>query len=275
MTYPLVPGSVGDYPVRVGSMLLTLVDPHPGYERAYNRWYERDHFYAGCLIGPYLLAGSRWVATRELKDLRWPRGSTVADPWDAGSYVAIYWIEQDHYQDWDAWALPQVKALYADGRGFAERSHVHTVMFDLVGAGYRDVDPVPVDVALDRAYDALVAVWLDARDGNGAGLHDAIATGPLAELLAGSCIEIGSSWVPREESKAAAGRNSPMPLGSAAGGDARVCQLFFVTGDVRASLPAFRTYTDRLAAEGLAEVLLVAPFVSTVVGTDTYVDQLW
>ena len=28
MTYPLEAGGVGDYPVRVGSMLLTMVDPH-------------------------------------------------------------------------------------------------------------------------------------------------------------------------------------------------------------------------------------------------------
>ena len=33
--------------VRLGSMLFTLVEPHRGHEVAYNRWYERDHFYAG------------------------------------------------------------------------------------------------------------------------------------------------------------------------------------------------------------------------------------
>ena len=64
--YPLTAGGVNDYPVKVGSMLLTLVDPERGYERAYNRWYERDHFYAGCLIGPYLFSGARWVAPRAL-----------------------------------------------------------------------------------------------------------------------------------------------------------------------------------------------------------------
>ena len=36
-----------DVPIEIGSMLLTLVDPEPGHEVAYNRWYERDHFYAG------------------------------------------------------------------------------------------------------------------------------------------------------------------------------------------------------------------------------------
>ena len=56
--------------VRLGSMLFTLVEPHRGFEVAYNRWYERDHFYAGCMVGPWLFAGRRFVATRALKDLR-------------------------------------------------------------------------------------------------------------------------------------------------------------------------------------------------------------
>ena len=73
MAYPLDVGGVEDYPVKVGSALITMVDPNPGYENAYNRWYERDHFYAGCMIGPFLFAGSRWVATRPMKDARWPQ----------------------------------------------------------------------------------------------------------------------------------------------------------------------------------------------------------
>ena len=54
----------------LGSALFTLVEPHQGHEVAYNRWYERDHFYAGCMVGPWLFAGRRWVCTRDLKDLR-------------------------------------------------------------------------------------------------------------------------------------------------------------------------------------------------------------
>src|SRR4051812_36369545 len=99
LTYdPLAVGGVADYPVKVGSMLLTLVDPNKGFERAYNRWYERDHFYGGCMIGPNCLAGSRWVAPRALKDERWPRADgSVATPWDAGSYVAVYFVEAGHH----------------------------------------------------------------------------------------------------------------------------------------------------------------------------------
>lgn len=274
MPYPLEPGGVDDYPVKVGSMLLTLVDPNPGYEKAYNRWYERDHFYAGCLIGPWLFAGSRWVATRQLKGLRWPRLDAVAQPWDAGSYVAVYFVERGHHDDHFAhWARKQVVELYQQGRGFSERRHIHTALFDHLGAVYRDDDPVPIELALDHGYPGLVALWLDARHGMAArDLHTRLAEGPLPKLLSGSAIEIVSSWTPsagEDEPK-----NVPMDLGTRAGGPERTAQLLFVSGDVRESLDGIRDYTSALEREDLADVRLVAPFFRTVIGTDTYVDQL-
>ena len=65
-------GGVTDDPIRIGTMLYTLVEPHRGHQVAYNRWYERDHFYAGCQIGAYNFAGARFVATAPLKGLRYP-----------------------------------------------------------------------------------------------------------------------------------------------------------------------------------------------------------
>jgi hypothetical protein len=166
-----------------------------------------------------------------------------------------------------------VHSLYASGRGFNERSHVHTVTFDYVGTTYRDPDPVPVELALDHHYAAIVGVWLDGRAGDAADLHGRLA-GPLKELLDGSQIEIASDWTPRPEFRNSRD-SAPMSLGSPGGQENRVCQLFFVDGDVRNSLPRFRDYTDRLAADGVADTLLVAPFLRTNVGTDDYVDQLW
>ena len=169
MAYPLDVGGIDDYPVRVGSMLLTMVDPNRGFERAYNRWYERDHYYEGCMVGPYLFAGSRWVAPRSLKDLRWPHTDHVASPWDAGSYVSIYWVQDRHHEDhFTKWAVPQVRWIYANGRGFAERRHIHTVLFNRLGVVYRDNDGVPLDLALDARYDGIVVLWLDADGGRSA-----------------------------------------------------------------------------------------------------------
>jgi hypothetical protein len=54
-----------------------------------------------------------------------------------------------------------------------------------------------------------------------------------------------------------------------------LCQLFFVTGDVRAPLERFHSYGQALEQARLARVQLVAPFWKTVPGTDRYVDELW
>lgn len=276
MAYPLDVGGVDDYPVKVGSMLLTMVEPHKGFERAYNRWYERDHFYAGCMTGPHQMAGSRWVATRDLKAMRWPDVSSVADPVDAGSYMAVYWVEEGHHARWDRWALERVRDLYARGRGFAARDHVHTATYDRLGVAYRDGDPVPVDLALDHHYPGLVAAWFDALGGADAAELSTVLLGDLVqELLGGSSIEIASSWAPRPELREGRAGLVPMDLGSPAGGSNRICQLFFVGGDVVSELPRFRRYAESIAASGLGEVVLVAPFVCSVVGTDKYVDELW
>ncbi|MYW02251.1 hypothetical protein [Streptomyces sp. SID3343] len=277
---PLAVGGVADYPVKVGSMLLTLVDPHRGFESAYNRWYERDHFYAGCMVGPHLFAGSRWVATRELKNLRTPAEApaqgAVAEPVDAGSYVGIYWVERGHHVDhFDTWARPQVKALYEDGRGFAERTHAHTALYDHVGTVYRDEDPVPVEVALDHGYDGIVAVWFDAVGGRDAAVLDGrLAAERTPALLRGSAFEIAASWTPSPGEDEARQRQ-PMPLGTAPGGPERLVQLLFCRGDVREALAGVRAYTDAVEEDGLAVTRLVAPFFRTVPGTDRHVADLW
>ena len=56
--------------VRLGSALFTLVEPHRGHEVAYNRWYERDHFYAGCMIGPWY-RGRRRCAPASSRTCAW------------------------------------------------------------------------------------------------------------------------------------------------------------------------------------------------------------
>jgi hypothetical protein len=133
---------------------------------------------------------------------------------------------------------------------------------------------VPIELALDHGYDGIVAAWFDGRDGRTArDLHAALAADHVPGLLAGSPIEIASSWTP------SAGENDekdvPMDLGSRAGGPERLLQLFFVKGDVRDAVKGLREYTDGIEAAGLADTRLVAPFFTTIVGTDTYVDQLW
>lgn len=72
--------ATGPYGVHPGHALITMVEPHPGHEYAYNRWYEDDHYYAYAMAMPWMYAGRRWVATRDLQLLRYPEKSAVAQP---------------------------------------------------------------------------------------------------------------------------------------------------------------------------------------------------
>ena len=118
-----------DYPVKVGTFLFTMVEPHPGHEVPYNRWYEHDHFYSGCLVGPNVFAGDRFVATRRLKDLRSTAANDMTPDPLTGSYLAIYWVLDGHHDEWNRWAVDQVNWLHANGRMFEERQHVHTLLY--------------------------------------------------------------------------------------------------------------------------------------------------
>ena len=45
--------------------------------------------------------------------------SRPGSPARDGSYVAIYWIHEDHYDDHVEWATEQVNWLYPNDRGYA------------------------------------------------------------------------------------------------------------------------------------------------------------
>lgn len=261
-----------DYPLRVGSMLLTMVDPTRGNEKAYNRWYERDHFYAGCMIGPYLFGGSRWVAPRSLKDLRFGDGTgQVADPIDKGSYVSIYWVEEGHHQDHFGWARTQVFELYKSGRGFMERVHAHTILADQPWTFYRDEDPVPIELAHDHRYEGLAIVAIDrAADATDADLIEFQRSTALPALMSDSPIAVASSWKPESREGEA-----PMDLGTDPGGPERQTQVFFLDEKPEASWNRFRAYAKAIDESGFGTVRWAGPFYPTIVGTDTYIDELW
>jgi len=276
MSEPEIWNWAADSEVAVGAMLYTLVDPHQGFESAFSRWYERDHFYGGCMIGPWILAGSRWVSTRRLKDLRFPADSGVAIPTDAGSYLATYWFHKGHEAEHLAWATPQVHALYANGRGFEQRTHAHTAIYFHQREFYRDADPVPVTLALDHRYAGLVSIHIDRADGV---KHPAVdewfeATGHALMLGDGSKFASAASWRPIIP-RIAEGQQAPMPLGSGPGTPARTMQLFFCETDPSEVWDQVRNYAAAFEASGLGTITLAAPFIPVIIGTDTYSDELW
>lgn len=256
-------------PIELGSMLFTLVQPHAGHEVAYNRWYERDHFYAGCMIGPWNFAAKRFVATKELKDLRYPSDSPIVPDLRTGSFLAMYWILKGHHEDWTRWGRKQVKVLIDADRMFPHRDHVHTQMYRFEWAVNRDPDGVPAELALDHPFQGLVAVWGEAKEGRDRSeVLDRYRTEEVPRMLAGSAAALCLCFVPY-----------PMPPGqpsnvpASEGDERRFLRLYFLDrppGDVWDA-----SFRPRDASrEDPADVLLASPFVPTIPGTDAYTDRL-
>ncbi len=252
-------------------MLFTMVDPHQGHEKEYNRWYERDHFYAGCMIGPWLFAGSRWVCTKALKELRFPEDSTIAKPSvQAGSFLAFYWIHADHHADHHAWANPQARALYQQNRGFNERTHVHTLMYSLDWVQYRDADPVPLELSPDHRFAGLVTVAIERNEGvdqaeTDAWFRDKYLPGFFKRSPVASC----ATWSPLPQGE------GPMNIPKVERPQLLDMQMYFIDTAAADVMPKFRKLAEDFAATGLGRIVFASPWLPTVVGTDTYTDQLW
>jgi hypothetical protein len=256
--------------VVLGSMLFTLVDPHRGHEIAYHRWYERDHFYAGCMIGPWFFAGRRWVATRDLKDLRigaeqGPDQEPLFGDDRAGSYLALYWVLKGRHKENTEWATRQVHWLHRNERMFPHRDHIHTLLYRYRGADRRDIDGVPPELALDHPFRGLAAVVVD-RPGDNEG-----ASPPHWPLASDSAVALVLSFqgIPLPE-------DAPVTQPGTEGIERRELQLWFADSEPHGWWPALREYAAarRDAGDG-GLVRWAGAFVPTIPGTDRYCDQLW
>ena len=248
--------------VRLGSMLFTLVEPHRGHEVDYNRWYERDHFYAGCMVGPWLFAGRRWVATRALKDLRFGAEPDVFGGVDLGSYLAVYWILDEHHDDHVDWALRQVQWLHAHGRMFAERDHVHTLLYrHLLTAA--PASGVPAELALDHPFGGLMVSVVEPAEGVAA---DALRR--FAQHRQPVELTLGFTPIPLPDGAPVTQRGLERLAGCVLG-------LSFTATSPAESWHGHRAAAAELEREGLGRVLWSAPFIPTIPGTDAYSDQLW
>jgi hypothetical protein len=245
-------------------MLFTLVEPHRGHEITYNRWYERDHFYAGCMVGPWLFAGRRFVATRALKDLRFGTDPDLFGGIDLGSFVAIYWILDGRHDDHVDWALRQVQWLHAHDRMYSERDHIHTLLyrheFTAATAGARSI---PAALALDHPFGGMTATLVRPAAGvTPEQMGDYVRATFAPEL------ELGFAPIPLPD-------DAPVSQQGHDRLDGCLMHLSFTTTAPDAWWDEQRSAGHRLRDDGIGEMLWTAPFIPTIPGTDTYTDQLW
>lgn len=219
---------------------------------------------------PWIFAGRRWVATRDLQELRRPEKSAVAQPVTAGCYLSTYWITEGRYDEHMKWTVAINTRLNRDSRVYRDRTHVLTAFQDHAATVYRDGAAGPRDRhALDHPYAGLVLQVIDT-DGPGerAELLERLRSRELPKRLAGSPAAMVTVFRP-----------TPLPgdrmtyVRQVEGVSTRLTLLWFLERDPRDCWQEHFAGLERLAGES-GRVELVAPFVPTVPGTDRYVDAL-
>lgn len=258
--------------IELGTLLFTMVEPHRSHEVEYNRWYEHDHFYSGCMVGADTFAGDRFVATRRLKDLRYPAATPMTPDPSTGSYLAIYWVLKGRHDEWNRWSVDNVIQLHKQGRMFTNRDHIHTSLYEHAWSIQRGEHTTSIELALDRCYPGLV-----------------VNAGELAEWAAFDDLQTWTrSWADNAFAESwgpdliGASRllplldDAPADVPRVANADRRFIQLHFLDHDPADGwADGWAGFGAQLDASGVAKHLWTAPFIQTVFGTDTYTDELW
>jgi hypothetical protein len=263
--------------VAIGGALITMVEPDPGHERAYNRWYEDDHFYSGAMHGPWTFAGRRFVAPRALRERRAAVDQSAVQPPDAGCYISLYWITRGHEEDNERWSfLAMADALMPHGRGFTQRQHVYTAFHRYRFGLVRDAGPMQPHLALDAPFRGLLVEVVDAPSTDAFGaLEDWLRDEHLPGHLAGSPAGLVLAFTPVPFTQGRIEVPGTPAVAPPDGVGQRLCLLWFLDADPHEIADdALRAHHAGLAASGRGTLRFSGPFVPTAVGTDRYVDQL-
>jgi hypothetical protein len=229
--------------VAVGTAVIAYIEPHEGQAQAFNRWYERDHFYAATTAGPGAFSGARWVATRACKAVRPKDATWFGDP-ARGSYLTTVWLLDGTQAEWDGWVAGQMERLRADPeRMFAGRDHLQTGVYRFVRE-CRAPAGVSTATAIDHPFAGVVllAVPPGAASKSAAALvHDDV---PTVAVFTPERTILTTAEPPAHELVLGFTRGDPLAVW-----DARVGRLL----------------------EGVG---FASPFVRTIPGTDAYTDDL-
>ncbi|MDH6291343.1 hypothetical protein [Rhodococcus opacus] len=248
---------------RLGGALIALAEPNVGAERAYNRWYENDHFHSGAMAAPWMFSGRRWVSTMHLRKCQRPIGDPTIDA-AGGSFLAIYFFTSGHVADVAAWI--QETSQLPETRSFTDRKPLYVGWHDAEFATVYDPPPMRAEVALDHPYRGLVLEIIDAHDSAG---RDRLLSWLRDDYLPGL----------KDRGQCLAFTRSPLPpelrLGPADADPRRVVLLWFTNEDVSDGWDEQAATREKaVAASGRGTVKFVAPFLPSVPGTDEYVDQM-
>ena len=260
-------------PIALGTMLFSLVEPHPGQAAAFNRWYEQDHFYAGCMSGADFFSGRRFVATRDLKEARIEGHKP---PWanyrQSGSYLNLYWILQGRRDPALQWSVDQVRRLARQGRMGPPTDSISTGFYDYAFGLFRDPDHLPAELALDHPFDRIVAVIIDRAPGADEGDFEQTLRAGLSDVLRDSPIVMSLCFRPLQLPPNAPRIAVPVPQEEL---NRRWLVLLF-SGPESSDIFSTRiaSLSQTLSGSGHGELRLAAPFRPIIPGVDDHSNQL-
>lgn len=255
----------------LGHAIIALHDPVRGRESAFNEWYEADHMLAAGTMAPWTIGGMRWVAPAALRALRYPETGPFG-PATRGAYLMLFWIQTGRLTDQQAWVTEAMVDIAAQDRNFADRDAVTATTYDFVTSATRDSDGVPPVLALARHFPGVVLLVAEREPGTSlTELGHALLDDHLGTQMAGSSVALVVAFTPRPKEAW-----WPAAYPEVEGVGDRLFVVCFTESDPRDCWDThFAGLGAALATDGRGRVLLAAPFVPCVVGTDTYVDQLW
>jgi hypothetical protein len=267
----------GSHEVGVGHALITLVEPHLGFDSHYNRWYEDRHFFDGAMAMPWMFAGRRWVAPHWLQPLRYPREQSVIPTVDSGKYLGTYWITRDRIDEHRNWTGATNARHRAIKNQVQERSTVYTAFHDSLGNAYRDAAVPKARYALHDPSPGIVLQVVDAHTTEGRADLERWLTeeylpsrvtpdGPVSLAMAFRVLE------PKTYYHSAFTYDILKKIGNE---ERRLTLLWFLTEDPQEVWQEhFTGELENLEKGGFGTTSLVAPFLPAKMGTSLYEDQL-
>ena len=259
-----------DLGVTLGHAIWAFVEPHVGYEVAFNRWYERDHLIAAGSATPWALGVQRWVARPALRALRYPEKNPIADPVTRGIYLGAIWIQEGRIEDQQAFVSGQLDIFAKHDRNFVHRDVLTTAPYDVAGVVRRDPDGVPPELALERRYPGLVLTWTERNPGS---RFEALCSALMEDVLparhAGSPIAMTLAFTPRPKPA-----SWPAAIPEVPGVGERILLASFLDQHPADAWKHFEDLGERIEATGTGRTLLVAPFEPVVPGEDIPGEEL-
>lgn len=256
--------------IELGHALVAFIQPHAGHERAFHRWYERDHLYTLGASAPGTLAASLWLAPPELRARRIPSspdgGNPIAGSLDRGTHLSTFWIQRGMLDEQQAWVTERMERQREQGLLFAHRDHLYTQRYAVRACLRRDPDGVPPELALHHGYPGIVASWVEKRPGASlAELDAALCESTLPRQMAGSPIELAVvlELLPKPESWPA---SIPEPEGL---GERLLVLQLLAAPPADAFDATFGDLESCLSADAAGRLLLSAPFAANVPGGET------